>query len=329
MDKIVGLGNALVDVLATLDDDVLLSEMGLPKGSMQLIDEAKFQQINTEFSRMDTHVATGGSAGNAIRALAWMGVQTGFIGKVGNDEYGEFFRENLRKNKIEDKILLSHHLPSGVASTFITPDGERTFGTYLGAASTLSADDLTLDMFEGSTYLFIEGYLVQDREMILRAVELAAEAHLLICLDLSSYNIVLEEMDFFTLLLDKYVDIVFANEVEAWAYTGKGPEETLEILAKKCSLAVVKMGAKGSIVRRGNEVVSVPAIPVEVVRDTTGAGDYFAAGFLYGLCNELSLEKCAKIGTILSGNVIQVVGTTMPTDLWNEIKLNINKILAE
>ncbi len=329
MDKIIGLGNALVDVLATLKDDTLLDEMGLPKGSMQLIDDAKLQHINSEFSRMNTHMATGGSAGNAILGLACLGASTGFIGKVGNDQFGEFFRGNLKKNKIEDKLLTSEYLPSGVASTFISPDGERTFGTYLGAAASLKAEDLTLDMFKGYAYLFIEGYLVQDHEMILHAIELAKEAGLQICLDLASYNIVASDMEFFSLLVNKYVDIVFANEEEAAAFTGKAPEEALEIIAKKCSIAIVKVGADGSYIRKGTEEIKVPAISVSQVKDTTGAGDYFAAGFLYGLTCGYSLEKCAKIGSILSGNVIQVIGTTISTECWDEIKLNINKVLAD
>ena len=328
MDKIIGLGNALVDVLATLEDDMLLDEMGLPKGSMQLIDDAKLQQINAKFSQMKTHLATGGSAGNAILGLACLGAGTGFIGKVGNDHYGDFFRKNLQKNNIEDKLLTSEHLPSGVASTFISSDGERTFGTYLGAAS-LKAEDLTLEMFKGYAYLFIEGYLVQDHEMILHAIELAKEAGLQICLDMASYNIVANDLEFFSLLINKYVDIVFANEEEAKAFTGEEPEEALRAIAKKCSIAIVKVGANGSYIRKGTEEIKVSAIPVEKVRDTTGAGDYFASGFLYGLTCGYSLEKCAKIGSILSGNVIQVIGTTISPERWDEIKLNINKVLAE
>lgn len=329
MDKIIGLGNALVDVLATLKDDTLLSEMELPKGSMQLIDEAKLQQINSEFSGLKTHLATGGSAGNAVLGLACLGAKTGFIGKVGKDFYGDFFRSNLQKNGIEDCLLVSETLPSGVASTFITPDGERTFGTYLGAAATLKADDLTLDMFKGYTYLFIEGYLVQDHEMILRAIELAKEAGLQVCLDLASYNIVAGDLEFFTLLIHKYVDIVFANEEEAKAFTGGAPEEALEIIGKKCSVAIVKVGCDGSLIRKGTETIKVNAVLVENVVDTTGAGDYFAAGFLYGLTSGYSLEKCAKIGSLLSSHVIQVVGTTMPQERWDEIKLNINRVLSE
>ena len=329
MDKIIGLGNALVDVLATLKDDTLLDEMGLPKGSMQLIDDAKLQQINTKFSQMKTHLATGGSAGNAILGLACLGAGTGFIGKVGNDHYGDFFRKNLQKNNIEDNLLTSEHLPSGVASTFISQDGERTFGTYLGAAASLKAEDLTLEMFKGYAYLFIEGYLVQDHEMILHAIELAKEAGLQICLDMASYNIVENDLEFFSLLINKYVDIVFANEEEVKAFTGEEPEEALRVIAKKCSIAIVKVGANGSYIRKGTEEIKVSAIPVEKVLDTTGAGDYFASGFLYGLTCGYSLEKCAKIGSILSGNVIQVIGTTISPERWDEIKLNINKVLAE
>ena len=328
MDKIIGLGNALVDVLATLKDDSLLHEMNLPKGSMQLVDDVKFQEINTCFAGMKTHLATGGSAANTILGLSCLGASTGFIGKIGKDEYGNFFRENLEKNGIEDKLLLSD-LPSGVASTFITPDGERTFGTYLGAAATLTADELSPDMFKGYSYLYIEGYMVQDHDMILRAIQLGKEAGLQICLDLASYNIVDAYKEFFTLLINKYVDIVFANEDEAKAFTGDGPLAALDVLGKQCSIAVVKIGSEGSYIRKGTIDVKVDAIKVKNVVDTTGAGDYYAAGFLYGLTCGYSLDKCAKIGSILSGNVIQVIGTTISKKRWDEIKLKINEVISE
>ena len=328
MDKIIGLGNALVDVLATLKDDSLLHEMNLPKGSMQLVDDVKFQEINTCFAGMKTHLATGGSAANTILGLSCLGASTSFIGKIGKDEYGNFFRENLEKNGIEDKLLLSD-LPSGVASTFISPDGERTFGTYLGAAATLTADELSPDMFKGYSYLYIEGYLVQDHDMILRAIQLGKEAGLQICLDLASYNIVDAYKEFFTLLINKYVDIVFANEDEAKAFTGDGPLAALDVLGKQCSIAVVKVGSEGSYIRKGTIDVKVDAIKVKNVVDTTGAGDYYAAGFLYGLTCGYSLDKCAKIGSILSGNVIQVIGTTISKKCWDEIKLKINEVISE
>ena len=162
-----------------------------------------------------------------------------------------------------------------------------------------------------------------------QAIELAKEAGLQICLDMASYNIVANDLEFFSLLISKYVDIVFANEEEARAFTGKEPKEALGMIAKKCSIAIVKVGANGSYIRKGTEEIKVSAIPVQKVVDTTGAGDYFASGFLYGLTCGYSLDKCAKIGSILSGNVIQVIGTTIPQERWDEIKLNINRILAE
>lgn len=326
MDKIIGMGNALVDVLATLNDDHILKEMELPKGSMTLIDEDKLLIISDCFSKMKTHQATGGSAGNAIRGLACLGAGTGFIGKVGNDAYGKFYRQSLLERGTEANLLVSTELPSGVASTFISPDGERTFGTYLGAAATLKAEDLSREMFKGYAYLFIEGYLVQDHGMILNAIELAKEAGLQICLDMASYNIVEQDHEFFTLLINKYVDIVFANEEEARAFTGKEPEEALDIIAKMCSIAIVKMGCRGSLIRKGTEEVHVDAVAVDKVVDTTGAGDYFAAGFLYGLTCGYSLEKCGKIGSILSGDIIRVIGAEMPAEWWEDIKTRISVI---
>ncbi|KAA6340523.1 putative sugar kinase YdjH [termite gut metagenome] len=326
MDKIIGIGNALIDVLVPIQNDTILQEMDLPKGSMQLIDASQRKQMNESISRMNTQLATGGAAANTILGLACLGVATGFIGKIGKDEYGTFYRKNLQENKIEDKLFTSN-LSSGVATTFVSPDGERTFGTYLGAASTLKAEDLTLDMFKGYTYLFIEGYLVQDHGMILHAIELAKEAGLQICLDMASYNVVEEDKEFFFLLIKKYVDIVFANEDEAKALTGKGAEEALEIMARMCSVAVVKVGADGSYIQKGTKKIKIEALPIKEVTDTTGAGDYYAAGFLYGLTCGYPLEKCGKIGAILSGNVIQVIGTTLPKPKWDKIKLKINEIL--
>ena len=327
MDKIIGLGNALVDALAIIEDDNILTEMQLPKGSMTLIDEDKFLKISEYFSRMETHLANGGSAGNAIRAMACLGAGTGFIGKVSNDFYGNFFRDSLLEHGTEADLLLSTTLPSGVASTFISPDGERTFGTYLGAASTLKAEDLSLDMFKGYAYLFIEGYLVQDHDMILRAIELAKEAGLQVCLDMASYNIVEGDLEFFSLLVNKYVDIVFANEEEAKAYTGKDAWGAINEIASKCSVVIVKLGAQGSCIKKGTECIKLKVPPVKKVVDTTGAGDYYAAGFLYGLTCGYSLEKCSIIGSILASNVIQVVGTTLSKKKWDEIKLNIEVLL--
>lgn len=326
MDKIIGLGNALVDVLATLENDKMLQEMGLPKGSMTLIDEKKLSDIKKVFNGMETHYATGGSAGNTIRALAALGVETGFVGKTGNDPFGDFYRESLSQRGTEAHLLVSDVLQSGIASTFISPDGERTFATYLGAAASLTAGELSPAMFAGYTYLYVEGYLVQDHATMLRALEAGKEAGLRVCLDMASYNIVQENRAFFARLLEEYVDTVFANEEEATAFTGKEPEAALEQLAGMCGTAVVKIGKRGSLVRKGTTTVHVEAMPVETVKDTTGAGDFFAAGFLYGLVHGRTLEQCARIGSVLAGEVIQVVGTALPEPAWENVRRTVGSL---
>ena len=326
MDKIIGMGNALVDVLVKIDDDSLLEKLHLPKGSMQLIQEDTLSEIRKYTSGMKIHRSTGGSAGNTVCALAALGANPGFIGKVGQDETGTFFGDTLRQRGV-NALLATCDLPSGIASTFISTDGERTFGTYLGAAATLRAEDLSRKMFAGYNYLYIEGYLLQDHDLMLRAVQLAKEEGLQVCLDMASYNVVEAERDFFDQLIVKYVDIVFANESEALAYTGKTPHEALEEIASKCSIAVVKTGKEGSLVKKGTEVIQLLSCPVDNVLDTTGAGDFYAAGFMYGLTCGYSLEKCVQISTILATAVIQEVGTTLPAKKWDEIKLNIESLL--
>lgn len=326
MDKIIGMGNALVDVLVRIDDDSLLEKLHLPKGSMQLIQEDTLSEIRKYTSGMKIHRSTGGSAGNTVCALAALGANPGFIGKVGQDETGAFFGDTLRQRGV-NALLATCDLPSGIASTFISTDGERTFGTYLGAAATLRAEDLSRKMFAGYNYLYIEGYLLQDHDLMLRAVQLAKEEGLQVCLDMASYNVVEAERDFFDQLIVKYVDIVFANESEALAYTGKTPHEALEEIASKCSIAVVKTGKEGSLVKKGTEVIQLLSCLVDNVLDTTGAGDFYAAGFMYGLTCGYSLEKCVQISTILATAVIQEVGTTLPAKKWDEIKLNIESLL--
>lgn len=326
MDKIIGMGNALVDVLVRIDDDSLLEKLHLPKGSMLLIQEDTLSEIRKYTSGMKIHRSTGGSAGNTVCALAALGANPGFIGKVGQDETGTFFGDTLRQRGV-NALLATCDLPSGIASTFISTDGERTFGTYLGAAATLRAEDLSRKMFAGYNYLYIEGYLLQDHDLMLRAVQLAKEEGLQVCLDMASYNVVEAERDFFDQLIVKYVDIVFANESEALAYTGKAPHEALEEIASKCSIAVVKTGKEGSLVKKGTEVIQLLSCPIDNVLDTTGAGDFYAAGFMYGLTCGYSLEKCVQISTILATAVIQEVGTTLPAKKWDEIKLNIESLL--
>jgi sugar/nucleoside kinase (ribokinase family) len=325
MEKIIGIGNAITDVLAILNDEELLHKLNLPKGSMQLIDKNTLQNINRIFAKMNTSLATGGSAGNTIKGLSCLGTNTGFIGKIGHDTFGDFFHSSFDNWGIHTNLLTSDE-PSGVASTFITPDGERTFGTFLGAAASLTKEDIRPEMLEGYKYLYVEGYLVQNHEMILHAVTLANKMGLKVCMDLASYNVVETDREFFLQLVKGYVDIVFANEEEAKAFTGKETSEALNIISDLCDIAILKVGENGSFIKQGNKTIHVDALPIEIPKDTTGAGDFFSAGFLYGLTQGYSLEKCGEIGSILARNVIEVVGTTLSQTKWDSIKKKINKL---
>ena len=327
MKKIIGIGNALVDALVTLTNDDLLHTFGLPKGSMTLIGDEEQQRIQECFASLDVQRATGGSAGNTMLALANLGAKPGFIGAVGDDATGEFFSTNCAQCGITP-YLTKLPVQSGIAYTFISPGGERTFATYLGAAAMMGPDDLTPEMFAGYDYLYVEGYLVQNHALILRAVELAKEMGLKVCLDLASYNIVAADHTFFTRLVTEYVDVVFANEEEARAFAMAEPDEALQQLHALCEVAVVKLGPAGSSIMRNDEKVFVEAWPVDKVIDTTAAGDFYAAGVMYGLMNDCPLMQCAQVGTILSGHVIQIVGTQLSEETWSQMKSLISQSVA-
>jgi sugar/nucleoside kinase (ribokinase family) len=325
MKKILGIGNALVDILVQLPNDEPLHKLELPKGSMQLIDQTTMKRISDATSLLEKHVATGGSASNTSVALARLGCNVGFIGKVGHDELGSFYSDDLTNNNVTPHLLKSD-LPSGRCNVLISTDTERTMATYLGAAVTLNADDLNIETFRQYDILHIEGYLVQNYNLITRAGQLAKEAGLMVSIDLASYNIVAENIDFLKDFVAKYVDIVFANEEEATTFTKLPAEQAVHAIAQQASLAIVKVGSKGSYIKHDDTLLHIPAEKVKPI-DTTGAGDVYAAGFLYGYANNLPLKRCAEIGTLCAAQVIEEIGAKITPERWQKIhdKLKIEK----
>lgn len=318
MKKVLGIGNALVDALNKLKSDDLLKELGLPKGSMQLVDAKTSAIIQEKSKNLEQEMASGGSAANTIHGLANLGVETAFIGTVGDDEIGNFFINDLKKSGIKPLLNISE-TASGLANAMISPDGERTFGTFLGAAIELSPDDLKPEQFKGYDILHVEGYLVQNHDLLERILQVAKEQGLEISLDLASYNVVEDNLTFLKRMVEQYVDIVFANEEEAKAFTGKEPEEALNTIAEVAKIAIVKIGSKGSIIKADNKITKVGVEPTEVV-DTTGAGDLYAAGFLYGYVENLSPKKSGEIGAMLAAKVIADYGAKIKDNDWKEIK---------
>lgn len=311
MAKIIGIGNALVDVLVHLSDERLLLELGLPKGAMTLVDRKGLMRIRQRLVGLPVERATGGSAANTIHALAVLGNATGFIGAVGNDETGRFFAEKNLDRGIDTHLTVIEDEQTGTANTLVTPDRERTFATHLGAATHLG---LALQEVALSDYdiLHIEGYLLQDQQLLHDILRTAKEAGLTVSYDLASWNVVRDNHSVITELVRDYVDIVFANEEEAAAFSRQtDPEVAVRKLASMTDIAIVKVGKHGALGMSratGDEVFFAPGMNKPVV-DTTAAGDFFAAGFLHGLTHGRSLATCLDYGNRTAAEVIQVMGT--------------------
>jgi sugar/nucleoside kinase (ribokinase family) len=319
MKKILGLGNALVDIMTVLKNDSFLEEVGLPKGSMQLVDADVSNEIYKKTEGFEKTIASGGSVANMIYGIAKLGASAGYIGKINkDDELGKFFENDMESAGVDTHLIFSN-TPTGKAIALVSPDAERTFATYLGAAVELSKDELDSQIFSNYDIFVLEGYLVYNEELVLKAIEIAKANNMLIAIDMASYNVVEDKRDFLDRIIRKYVDIVFANEEEAKAFTGLEPEEALHKIAENVLFSVVKIGEKGSLIKYDGKVYRIPAIKVNPV-DTTGAGDFYAAGFLYGLTRGFSPEKCGAVASFLAGKVTETIGAKPNKNVWEEIK---------
>ncbi|MDA3944070.1 MAG: adenosine kinase [Bacteroidetes bacterium] len=324
--KVLGIGNALVDIMIKVDDESILAQLQLPKGSMQLVDSLRSASVDIATKKLARIMSSGGSAANTIHGLARLGVETAFIGHVGADVTGDFFKDDMIKAGISP-FLFSSATASGIAHAFVTADGERTFATCLGAAIELSDTHLEEMLFKGYDYFYIEGYLVQNKALLLKALDLAAKAGLKVAIDLASFNVVEDQKDFLSELLDGKIDMVFANEEESKALTGLAPEAALDHIAEHCETAIVKIGKEGSLIKHQGETWHIKPIPAKAI-DTTGAGDMYASGFLYGIANGLSIEQAGRIGSLLAGNVIEVMGAKMDESRWQQIRLQLQTIMS-
>ena len=321
MKKILGIGNALVDILIRIEQESLLEQLNLPKGSMQLVNKLRSDEILMTLKDVPQSLAAGGSAANTIHGLGMLGASTGYIGVIGRDELGQSFEKDMRDAGVTP-FLIQSDTETGRAITLITPDSERTFATFLGAAVELSASGirhLASGIFPNYNYLHIEGYLVQNHELIRTALELAKANGLLVSLDMASYNVVEANLDFLTEMVKKYVDILFANEEEAQVFTGYEPGQALHHISQYCEVAVVKTGKNGSLVKSKELVSEIGIIPVNSI-DTTGAGDLYAAGFLYGHSLGWPMQQCGEAGALLAGNIIEEIGAKMPETRWETVR---------
>ena len=318
MKKILGIGNALVDILVHIDNDEILNRLGLHKGGMEMIDSQRKREILEIISRMPQTMATGGSTSNTIHGLARLGAQAGYIGKVGNDDLGRLFREECQRFGVIPHLIESNE-DTGVAITFISQNAERTFATYLGAAATMQPDQVDAEILKNYDIIHIEGYLIFNHDLILDVCRKAKACGLQISMDMASYNLIESNLDFVKTLLRDYVDIIFANEEEAKAFAGVENVEALHVLSEYCPVAIVKVGKDGSYIKMDGEVTAIA--PVDAKRlDTTGAGDIYASGFLYGLINNYGALKSGNLASYLSARLIEYVGAKLPDEEWAIIK---------
>ena len=329
MKRVIGIGNALTDMLVNLSSDEVLTRYNIARGSMSLVDSKLQSEVSKAVAGRPYSLSHGGSADNTIRAMARLGAEVGFIGKVGRDTTGDFFEQALSNLGIQPVIFRGENR-SGKCVSLISTDGERTMLTHLGAALELHADEISEQVFTGYDCLYIEGYLVQDHTLISSVARKAKQCGLKVAIDLASFNVVAENVDFLRELVREYVDIVFANEDEAKTFSGESePINALQYISEMCSLAVVKIGMKGALIKQGEQVVHVGIMAAAKRVDTTGAGDFYAAGFLYGLTLGLDLRQCGTIGAVTAGKVIEIVGTTLSDEAWEDIFKYVNRVKTE
>jgi len=315
---VVSVGSALVDILCN-EDDAFLEQTGAKKGGMTLVDKAFIENTLARASGKPA-IVPGGSACNTAVGVGKLGGQARFVGKCGNGTWGQLFREDLAKNKV-DPILFTSDSPTGRVLSIITPDAQRSMFTYLGASSETQPEELNNGCFNKAAVVHIEGYLLFNPELIMTAVSTARQSGALVSLDLASYTVVEESRELLSRIVSRSVDIVIANEDEARAFTGCSDErKALAALAKKAAIAVVKVGERGSFIASGDRIIQIDPIGDGRAVDTTGAGDLWASGFLYGLVNDFSLEKCGQIGSACGYEVCQVVGANIPDEGWTRIK---------
>ena len=323
--KIIGIGNALLDVLLRLKTDDTLAELNMAKGAMDLVSEEQMVAIQKAQSGLERSEAPGGSVCNTMRALANLGAEVGYIGKIGSDAVGAFYEQAVQKAHVVPYFVHTTGI-SGCCTVLMSPDGERTMATFLGPAAALDATEISDETLRTYDLLYIEGYLISNEKLFLPILERANKLGVRVALDLSNFNIVNGFKELLQEVIPKYVHILFSNESEAEAYTGLEAQEAIRKIAETVDISVVTVGKEGAWVGSKSEVLQVPALGGKPV-DTTGAGDNFAAGFLFGQSVGASLEQSAKIGSVLAGQVIEVVGPQIPDDQWQQIKLKIKAIL--
>ncbi|MCF0224086.1 MAG: adenosine kinase [Fibrobacter sp.] len=315
MKKVLGMGAALVDVLANVSDQWIASQ-GVEKGGMNMVDWPRMEKF---LSALENPVRVpGGSTCNTMVGISKLGGRAAFISKVCDDELGRLFQEHLKNSGVESRMGISS-VATGCVFSAVTPDAQRSMWTYLGASDFLSSEDFVPALFDDVALLYAEGYRAFNGDCFKKSFTLARSLGVETALDFSSFGVVDACRNTFDELFEKkMIDIIIANEDEAFAYSGVKEEAALEVLAQKAKVAVVKIGKRGALISRDGVVTRVEAGPAKAV-DTTGAGDLWASGFIYGYMNGWDMQRAGNLGSVVSNEVVQVMGAQIPEEGWKRI----------
>ena len=307
--KIIGIGNAIVDVICKVEDTFLVKN-GLTKSTMKLVDENEFKKLLTNLKIEET--VSGGSVANSIVGLSQLGNEVGFIGKINDDDLGHKYEEGLKKENVKYFYSKKKELiPTGTCLILITPDSERTMVTFLGTAGKINEKDINEQAINNSEILFLEGYLWDEGEPR-KAFEKAIKSSNKVAMSLSDLFCVERHKTHFVDLVKNKLDITFANEQEIMSLiNGKNFSEVIEFSKRIGKIIVITRGEKGALAIKKNEVIECPAKKNLKVIDLTGAGDLFASGFLNGYINNKSLEESLENGTEMSSKIIQIIGARL------------------
>ncbi|MBQ5365025.1 MAG: adenosine kinase [Spirochaetales bacterium] len=318
METVYGIGNPLIDVIVNITDDEL-KRLGLFKGTMNLINLEKRLEL-TEFikTKKDPSFSCGGSCPNTIITLSSLGIGTTLAGKIGNDEYGSIYRERLTSLKVHDNLAVSDSNVTGSSIILITPDSERTMNTYLGANRDFCPDDVIEKEVASAGFFHFTGYMWDTQnqmEAIRKALAIAKRNNTVVSFDIADPFAVGRYHDSFLELIRENCDIVFANKEEArMLFDNYDPYECCKTMGKLCETAVVKNGKKGSFISHKRTIYEIPVQGPSTPVDTTGAGDTYAAGFLYGLCHGMDIERSGSVASCLAGQIIKQVGAQFPAE---------------
>jgi sugar/nucleoside kinase (ribokinase family) len=317
---VLGIGNPIMDHLVKIDDTFLERIPGENYGT-ELIDYPGLVALLKE-SKKKPILMPGGSAANALKGLANLGINCAMIGKIGKDEVGHKFEAHMQSLGITS-LLKKTDTPTAHVACFITPDGKRTMRSYMGASKLLSADDLDKKAFEGVRIVHIGGYTLFIDDLTETAMKMAKEAGAIVSFDLGSFELAGIFRKRIHSLIRDYVDVLFGNEDEMHALTLKDLDQACDTLKSICPYVAIMLGKKGCLIGHEHGKFYFEGYPVNHPLDTTGAGDLFASGFLYGLLKGKSVETCAKFGSLTGSNIVQVLGTEIPKKTWQKIKAEI------